>query len=163
RKPWRARHAGRDGCPPAAAHETGRSSSALHDATVGEHPATRRKMPAARGRTAVRSTPFVQAPAAALARPPRAPLPLERGPVNKRALTPRNPAVDSAPEHAASDHAALDVSMSVGAPAPSAGSAKTSELAFSDDPVSAYTRVRAQTCRLCDPLELEDHGLQSMP
>ena len=41
--------------------------------------------------------------------------------------------------------------------------AESSDVAFAHDPVSAYGRVRAQTCKLCDPLEIEDHGLQSMP
>jgi ergothioneine biosynthesis protein EgtB len=52
--------------------------------------------------------------------------------------------------------------MSLGAPAGSAVSAPGSDVAFRDDPVAAYDRVRAQTCSLCEPLEIEDYGLQSM-
>ncbi len=35
--------------------------------------------------------------------------------------------------------------------------------AFHRDPIGAYRAVRAQTLALCEPLELEDWGLQSMP
>ncbi len=35
--------------------------------------------------------------------------------------------------------------------------------AFADDPVRVYRAVRAATHRLCEPLEIEDYGLQSMP
>jgi ergothioneine biosynthesis protein EgtB len=53
--------------------------------------------------------------------------------------------------------------MSVGVPAGGAESPPSSEVAFRDDPVAAYAGVRAQTVSLCDPLEVEDYGLQSMP
>lgn len=35
--------------------------------------------------------------------------------------------------------------------------------AFSDDPAAAYWEVRADSTRLCETLEVEDYGLQSMP
>jgi ergothioneine biosynthesis protein EgtB len=77
------------------------------------------------------------------------------------ALTRRNDALDPAGGPAANQSAGTDL-MSARAPAGDAGSAKRSTTAFIDDPVSAYTRVRAQTCKLCEPLEIEDYGLQSM-